>query len=145
MFRCTGPGRQCRPSSQRSSLIRNYIVYHSVYIHWTHYSAVRQPCSNFRVITELFLVTRVFFSCRKARGVGGGGEGASEQHNNTICIHSYDMRPNSPMSILSCCHRRFIRLCCFILSTVRNKTHKIIQYHLLLFSYFQNKHILSCS
>ena len=86
-----------------------------------------------------------FFFLVERLVAGGGGRGASEQHNNTICIHSYDMRPNSPMSILSCCHRRFIRLCCFILSAVRNKTHKIIQYHLLLFSYFQNKHILSCS
>ena len=45
---------------QRSSLIRVYIVCHSVCIFWTHYSMVEQHSSNFRVITTNVLGVQIF-------------------------------------------------------------------------------------
>ena len=44
----------------RSSLIRVYSVCHSVFIFWTHYFVVKQPCSNFRVITANFSGVQIF-------------------------------------------------------------------------------------
>ena len=53
-------GKQCRPRSDCSSLIRGYTVCHSVCIVWTHYSIVEPHSSNFRVITTNFLGVRIF-------------------------------------------------------------------------------------
>ena len=43
--------------TQRSSLIRVYTVCHSIYIFWMHYFMIKQPRSNFRVITAIFRVS----------------------------------------------------------------------------------------
>ena len=43
----------------RSSLIRVHTVCHFVCIFWTHYSMVKPHCSNFRIITLVFLGTAV--------------------------------------------------------------------------------------
>ena len=54
----TGLGKQCRPRSDCSySLTRVYTVCNSLYIVWTHYSMVKPPCSNVRVITADFPVS----------------------------------------------------------------------------------------
>ena len=62
--RQTSLGKQtCRPrsgSSWRKSLIKVYIVCHSVCIFWTHYSMVKQHCSNSSIITAIFWVSDFF-------------------------------------------------------------------------------------
>ena len=45
--------------AERSSLIRVYTVGYSVFIFWTHYSMVKPPCSNFRMITAFFFGVRI--------------------------------------------------------------------------------------
>ena len=40
--------------------IRIYTVCHSVCIFWTHYSVVKQHCSNFSVTTAIFSSVRFF-------------------------------------------------------------------------------------
>ena len=55
-FRTDMPGQ----TVQKSSLIRVYIVCHSVCIVWTHYSIVEPHSSNFRVIRTNFLDVRIF-------------------------------------------------------------------------------------
>ena len=62
VFGQTGLGEQCRPRSGcswRSNLIRVYTVCHSVCIFWIHYSMVKPPCSNFRVITANFWCVQI--------------------------------------------------------------------------------------
>ena len=43
------------------SLIRFYTVCHSVCIFWMHNLNVKQPCSNFRVITANFPSVQIFW------------------------------------------------------------------------------------
>ena len=52
-----GLDKQCRPRSERSSLIRVYTVGNSLCIFWAHYSKVKPPCSTFRVVTAHFRVS----------------------------------------------------------------------------------------
>ena len=42
------------------TVIRVYTVCNSLSIFWMHYSTVKLPCSNFRVITANFLGVRIF-------------------------------------------------------------------------------------
>ena len=42
----------------RSSLIRVYTICHSVCIFWMHYSMVVPQCSNFKIITPIFRVSK---------------------------------------------------------------------------------------
>ena len=56
---------RCRQTVQTQirlllSLIRVYTVCNSVCIFWTHYSMVKPPCSNFRLITANFLFVQIF-------------------------------------------------------------------------------------
>ena len=45
---------------KQSSLIRVYPVCHSVCILWTHHFVVKPHCLNFRIITAIFGVSKVF-------------------------------------------------------------------------------------
>ena len=55
-------GKQCTLRSEEQSRIRAYTVCHSVSIIWMHYSTVKPHCSNFRVITANFVVSK-FLGC----------------------------------------------------------------------------------
>ena len=46
--------------SNRSSLIRVYMVCHSIFIFWTHYCMLKSPCSNFRIITAIIASVPIF-------------------------------------------------------------------------------------
>ena len=59
-FGQTGLSKQCRPRSD-CSFRRVYTVCHSICIFlWTHFSMVKPPCSNFRVITANFSGVKSF-------------------------------------------------------------------------------------
>ena len=74
--------------SNRRSLIRVYTVCHSICIFWTHYSIVKQYCSNFRKITAIFCMSKYLgifsmFQCGKPYH---NGPKFSDREVLAICI-----------------------------------------------------------
>ena len=61
-FRADRSGQNSADSVQTAPKIRVYTVCHSVCIFWTHFSRVKPPYSNFRVITTNFSGVQIFNS-----------------------------------------------------------------------------------
>ena len=55
-FRTDGSGQyQTALEGTVMVAVKVHTIYHSAYIFWTHYTMAKPPCSNFRVITAIFL------------------------------------------------------------------------------------------